>query len=168
MSIRLRFLAAALAACSLIAAANPALAQSRANDKNDKRASKTEKRTRRHASGKALLGERIKKNGNHKLEDRGKFSASTDVSNGKITHFRVRHAEKGDVPVTKYKTNKKMAVGPTGANGVYPAQMDMVVTLWIGYAYIDDYGEEIIYWFPIDLIADGDTGAIEYYDYETS
>jgi hypothetical protein len=35
-------------------------------------------------------------------------------------------------------------------------------TVWIGYAYVDEYGDEEIYWFPYDLILDGDTGAIEY------
>ena len=35
-------------------------------------------------------------------------------------------------------------------------------TVWIGYSYIDDYGYEVIYWFPYDMIYDGDTGAIEY------
>ena len=33
---------------------------------------------------------------------------------------------------------------------------------YIGYAYYDDYGDEQIYWFPVDMIYDGDTGAIEY------
>jgi len=38
------------------------------------------------------------------------------------------------------------------------------VALWIGYGYIDDWGVEIIYWFPVAWILDGDAGAIEYYD----
>jgi hypothetical protein len=120
----------------------------------------------KHVSGKDLLGDRIKQNGNHKLEDHGKFSASVDVSNGKISGVKVKHADKGDVPVTKYKTTKKMAAGP--ASGIQLASYQLaqdayVGTMWIGYAYIDDYGDEIIYWFPYDMILDGDTGAIEYY-----
>ena len=29
-------------------------------------------------------------------------------------------------------------------------------------AFIDDNGDEQIYWFPYEMILDGDTGAIEY------
>jgi hypothetical protein len=43
------------------------------------------------------------------------------------------------------------------------AQDAYIGTMWIGYAYIDDYGDEVIYWFPYDMILDGDTGAIDYY-----
>jgi hypothetical protein len=121
----------------------------------------------KHKSGKDLLGDRVKKNGSHKLEDHGKNSATAEVKDGKITGVKVKHADKGDVPVTKYKSNTKMASGPATSRyqlaslGLAPAQY--VGTMWIGYAYIDDYGDEIIYWFPYDMIYDGDTGAIEYY-----
>jgi len=121
----------------------------------------------KHVSGKNLLGDKIKTNGHHKLEDHGKFSSSVDVTNGKIAGVKVKHADKGDVPVTKYKSTKKMARVPSNglqfASTAYARDL-YVDTIWIGYAYIDDYGYEIIYWFPIDLIIDGDTGAIEYYE----
>ena len=32
----------------------------------------------------------------------------------------------------------------------------------IGYSYVDDQGDEEIYWFPAEEIYDADTGAIEY------
>lgn len=35
-------------------------------------------------------------------------------------------------------------------------------TTYIGSAYPDEYGNEDIYWFPYDMILDGDTGAVEY------
>jgi hypothetical protein len=35
-------------------------------------------------------------------------------------------------------------------------------TTWIGYSYIDDWGDEVIYWFEYEMIYDGDTGAVEY------
>jgi hypothetical protein len=35
-------------------------------------------------------------------------------------------------------------------------------TVYIGYAYTDDDGNQEIYWFPYEEILDGDTGAIEY------
>ena len=34
--------------------------------------------------------------------------------------------------------------------------------IYIGYAYYDDYGDEVIYWFPYEMILDGDTGAVDY------
>ena len=38
-------------------------------------------------------------------------------------------------------------------------------TTYIGYAYIDDNGDEQIYWWPYEMIYDGDTGAVEYVPY---
>jgi len=35
-------------------------------------------------------------------------------------------------------------------------------TIYIGYSYIDDNGDEVVYWFPYDMILDGDTGAVTY------
>jgi hypothetical protein len=40
--------------------------------------------------------------------------------------------------------------------------MEDLGTEWIGYSYVDDYGNEEIYWYPVEEIYDGDTGAIEY------
>jgi len=57
-------------------------------------------------------------------------------------------------------------VQATGAHLTYaafalPQDMDMG-TVEIGYSYIDDDGNEEIYWFPAEEILDGDTGAVEY------
>jgi hypothetical protein len=123
-----------------------------------------------HLSGPQLLGDKIKTNGKHAFDQRGKFTATATVRDGKIAGIGVKHSEKGDVPVTKYKTRKKMAskAGEAGGfslasnrHGVL-AQLQDLGTTYIGYAYIDEYGEEYIYWFPVEMIYDGDTGAIEY------
>jgi hypothetical protein len=116
-------------------------------------------------NGKDLVGNNIKANGRHQLHQNGKHTAYVDVSNGKIAGVVVKNADTGDVPVTKYKTNKKMAMGPrSGAMlaGYQQVQYEYVDTVWIGYGYIDEWGDEQIYWFPYDMILDGDTGAIEY------
>jgi hypothetical protein len=42
------------------------------------------------------------------------------------------------------------------------AQMQDLGEEYIGYSYVDDYGNEEIYWFPVEVIYDGDTGAVEY------
>ena len=118
----------------------------------------------KHHNGKNLLGDKIKTNGRHVLEKKGNYTSEVDVQNGKIAGVHVKHATKGEVPVTKYKTNKKMA--QTRGHIVYAAlhlvQDTYLGTTYIGYAYIDEYGYEEIYWFPYDMIIDGDTGAIEY------
>ena len=115
-------------------------------------------------NGKDLVGNNIKANGRHQLHQNGKHTAYVDVSNGKIAGVVVKNADTGDVPVTKYKTNKKMAMGPRSGvmrAGYQQVQYEYVDTVWIGYGYIDEWGDEQIYWFPYDMILDGDTGAIE-------
>ena len=46
--------------------------------------------------------------------------------------------------------------------GYQLAQAQSLGAVYIGYAYVDDYGYEEIYWFPYEMIYDGDTGALEY------
>lgn len=117
----------------------------------------------KHQDGKQLVGEKVKKNGKHKFHENGKHASFVNVAGGKIRGINVTHAEKGEVPVKKYKTPRKMAQG----GGIQPvsmvlAQTEYLGTTWIGYAYVDDWGDEVIYWFPYDMIYDGDTGAVEY------
>lgn len=116
-----------------------------------------------HHNGQQLLGDKIKTNGQHVIDRKGKYTTSAEVKNGKVAGVHVKHAEKGEIPVKKYKTNKKMAQasGFMYASLVL-AQDQYLGTTYIGYSYIDDYGNEEIYWFPYDMILDGDTGAVEY------
>jgi hypothetical protein len=65
------------------------------------------------------------------------------------------------LPVKKYKTNKKMAQAGHIRYASYVQAQYMGVT-WIGYSYIDEFGDEEIYWYPYDMVYDGDTGAVEY------
>jgi hypothetical protein len=124
------------------------------------------KKAHHHNNGQQLLGEKIKSNGHHVIHKKGEYTTSVEVKDGKIAGVHVKHAKKGDVPVKKYKSSKKMAMGLPA--GVQYASLDVfqnqeyVGTTYIGYAYVDEYGEEEIYWFPYDMILDGDTGAIEY------
>ena len=116
-------------------------------------------------NAKQMLGDKIKTNGKHVLHKKGDYTATVDVQNGKVAGVHVKHAKKGDIPVTKYKTNKKpvaQAAHLVNAS-LRLVQGDVYLgTMWIGYAYIDEWGEEEIYWFPYDMVLDGDTGAIEY------
>jgi hypothetical protein len=170
MMRRARLLAVAVTVVGLVAASGFAFAPPDDKGQNPKAESNGNpskgKKQHKDFSGKALLGDNIKKNGNHKLQDHGTYSASVNVSKGKITGMNVKHSDRGSVPVTKYKTTKNMAEGP--ASGIqfasyYYAQSQYIGSIWIGYGYVDEWGDEYVYWFPYDMIFDGDTGAIEYY-----
>src|SRR5215831_21302704 len=115
-----------------------------------------------HHNGKDLLGQKIKNNGHHQIDKKGDHTVFAEVKDGKIAGVHVKHAKKGDIPVKKYKTNKKMAEADGLRPPVFPAQQQYLGTTYIGYAYVDEFGNEEIYWFPYDMIYDGDTGAIEY------
>ncbi len=154
-----RMIIALFAALSLVAGGGSVLAQGKGKDKEH-----AEKKQHKHHDGKSLLGDKIKSNGKHLLHKNGKFTAAADVKNGKVAGVTVTD-DKGAVPVKKYKTTKKMAELPasgfqTVAYNV--AQSTYLGETWIGYSYYDEYGNEVIYWFPYDMILDGDTGAIEY------
>jgi len=118
-----------------------------------------------HHDAKQLVGAKLKTDGHHDIEKRGHYTASVESKGGKIAAFHVVHDTKGAIPVKKYKTNKKV-VQATGSHVTYasfalPQATDMG-TVYIGYSYIDDDGNEEIYWFPAEMIVDGDTGAVEY------
>lgn len=119
-----------------------------------------------HKSGKDLVGDKIKTNGNHVIDKSGPHTVSVDVRDSKIAGMHVKHAQKGELPVKKYKTGKKMAAAePRGGFvrvGYMTVQQTYVGTTYIGYAYYDEYGDEVIYWYPYDMIYDADTGAVEY------
>ena len=157
-----RLLVAFLAIAGLAAIDGSALAQPKDKDK-DKKEQKVKQH--KHHAGKALVGDKIKRDGKHKFHENGKHSAFVDVKGGKIAGVTVTHADKGNVPVKKYKTNKKMA-GAAGDGmqrvSFMLAQSQYLGSTWIGYSYYDDYGDEVIYWFEYDMILDGDTGAVEY------
>jgi hypothetical protein len=118
-----------------------------------------------HHNGQQLLGEKIKTNGHHVIDKKGDYTASVEIKNGKVAGVHVKHSKKGEVAVKKYKTDKKMAQAGRGlyqnASFLLVQSQDLGI-VYIGYAYIDDYGNEEIYWFPYDMILDGDTGAVLY------
>jgi hypothetical protein len=118
-----------------------------------------------HHDAKQLLGDARKSDGHHDIDHKGKFTTSVEMKNGKVHALHVRHSERGDIPVKKYKTHRKMALNTSG-HLVYAslgsAQGEDMGTVYIGYSYIDDNGDEQIYWFPAEMIEDPDTGAVEY------
>lgn len=158
-----------LLASSALATSFGALADKPAKKPHDKAGQadhgKDHPKKAKHQNGKQLVGDKIKSNGRHALERKGEVSSEVDVKDGKIAGFHAKHAKKGELAVTKYKSKQQMARADAlaGEPRLLAVQDEYVGTLWIGYAYYDeDYGEEEIYWFPYDMIADGDTGAIWY------
>ena len=159
-----RILMALAAAAALLAVDGAAVAQPKDKEQKEHGASGKEKKAKqhKHQNGKALLGDRIKTNGKHKLEQRGKHTAYANTKDGKITGVVVE-SDTGPVPVRKYKTTKKMATGGSmQAVSFQLAQAQYMGSTWIGYAYTDEWGDEVIYWYEYDMIYDGDTGATEY------
>ncbi len=118
-----------------------------------------------HHDGHRLVAAKLKADGHHDIEKKGHYTASVESKGGKISAFHVAHDTKGQIAVKKYKTHKKM-VQATGAHLTYAAfalpQDTDLGTVEIGYSYVDDDGNEEIYWFPAEEILDGDTGAVEY------
>jgi hypothetical protein len=118
-----------------------------------------------HHDAAKLVGASIHQDGHHDIDHKGKYTTSVEVKGGKIAALHVKHSEKGNIPVKKYKTHRKMAQTDR-AHLMYAsfrlAQMEDMGTEYIGYSYIDDEGNEEIYWFPVEEIYDGDTGAVEY------
>ena len=144
-----RILVAGVCAVALFALGQAALAAGKAN----------------HHNGQTLLGDKVKNNGHHVIHTKGAYTVSAEVRDGKVAGVHVKHSKNGDVPVKKYKTDKKMAQmmghqSPFQLAAFEPQQY--IGTTYIGYSYIDEYGVEEIYWFPYDMILDGDTGAIVY------
>lgn len=117
-----------------------------------------------HHDGKRLVAAKLKADGHHDLEKRGHYATSVDTKGGKIAAFHVVHDTKGNIPVKKYKTNKKMveATVPHLTYASFALPQEDMGTVEIGYSYVDDDGNEEIYWFPAEEILDPDTGAVEY------
>jgi hypothetical protein len=117
-----------------------------------------------HHNGHQLLAAH-KTDGHHVIDKKGHYTTAVDVKGGKVAGFHVVHDTKGEIAVKKYKTNKKMAEATsphlTYASFFVGQDQDMG-TVYIGYAYTDEYGNEEIYWFPYDEVIDGDTGAVDY------
>ena len=141
-----RLLTAIVALIGMVAFAGPAFAKAH-----------------HHHSGVEMLGSKVKTNGEHVIHKAGEHTVAVQVTNGKVAGLHVKHSKKGDVPVKKYKTKKKLAQTDVIHYASFTlAQYQDLGTTYIGYAFVDEYGDEEIYWFPYEMILDGDTGAVEY------
>ena len=92
----------------------------------------------RQIDAKPLVAQKIGKDGRYQFQQDGQYSAFVDVKKGKVSALKVSHPAFGGVPVKKYKSGGR-----------------------VGYAYVDDKGGQVIYWFPAEMVDDL-KGALEY------
>jgi hypothetical protein len=122
-----------------------------------------------HHDGQKILGNKINSNGKHELHKVGEHTVHVQVADKKVVGVTVTHRTKGNVAVKKYKTSKKVvqitdfriAAGDLNSL-VQPATYKLAQTiLYIGYSFTDGI-DEYIYWFPVEMVVDPYTGAVEY------
>jgi hypothetical protein len=125
-----------------------------------------------HHAGHTLLGNKLQTDGKHELHKYGEHTIHVHVAKGKVTNLTVTHRTKGNVPVRKFKTSKKVVqeegstrigevdgqrhVHLIAASGTKVAQ----ATVYYGYAFFDGT-DWIIYWFPADYVV-VDASWVEY------
>jgi hypothetical protein len=127
-----------------------------------------------HHDGAQLLGSKIGTDGKHEVHKVGEHTVHVQVRNKKVAGVSVTHRTKGEVPVKKYKTSKKMVQGDssyihvaveTPHDLVQPADYQIAQSniVYIGYSFVDPVtGNEVIYWFPAEMVIDPLTGAVDY------
>jgi hypothetical protein len=116
------------------------------------------KKKSKHHDAHAMTKQHLGKDGHHEIHKNGKHTASAEVKGGKIKSFHVKHATKGDVAVRKVKSKTKVAMLDSNA----PVEADTVYA-YDGYCYDDaDEDGEVCYWYPVEVVIDDFTGAVEY------
>ena len=143
-----------LASVSLLAASPLALAAPAGKGKGQgggKAQERAEKHAHKHTNGKAVLGEKLKRNGKHEVGKIKDKTVTADVDNGKV-----RNMSAGDLPMKRVRTSMKMAsldgnlLPVIPASGIMPAQFT-VIDYYYGYCF-DDGFEFICYWYePEDV-----------------
>ena len=107
-----------------------------------------------HLSGQALLGDKIKQNGKHKIHTAGKTDVFAEVSNGKVVGMSA-----AGMQVKKVKSHQKLAVTTPG---VILASMHLAQAQVYYYGYwVYDPVADYYYWFPADAVV-VDTTWVDY------
>jgi hypothetical protein len=98
-----------------------------------------------HLNGQALLGDKIKQNGRHKIHTAGKVDVFADVNNGKVTGVSA-----AGMQVKKVRSRQKLA---QTTPEVIRASMQLAQadTYYYGY-WVYDPVADYYYWFPTDLV----------------
>lgn len=122
-----------------------------------------------HHNAQTLLGKKLNTNGKHVLHTAGEHTAHAHVKGGKIVQVEVIHKTKGAVTVTKYKSGKKhFAQAEPGVEHHYvgfnpddDSDDCGVAITYVGWGYRVG-NAVIIYWFPVEIVFNGFTGAVLY------
>jgi hypothetical protein len=97
-----------------------------------------------HLDGRALLGEKIKQNGKHKIHKAGNADVFAEVNNGKVIGVSA-----AGMQVKKVKSRDKLAE----TAGLIPVSMKLAQTDVYYYGYwVYDPVADYYYWFPADLV----------------
>jgi hypothetical protein len=120
----------------------------------------------RHHGGHDKLGKRIEQNGKHEIHRTAQHVVHAHVQNKKVTGVTATHMKTGkQAQVLKYKSARKHHAMLDNAGGdVHYVSMDteeVDFTVWVGFGFVDN-GHLVIFWFPIDWVDGGDSGAIDY------
>ena len=98
-----------------------------------------------HLNGQALLGDKIKQNGKHKIHTAGKTDVFAEVSNGKVVGVSA-----AGMQVKKVKSHQKLAATTPGLT---LASMHLAQTQVYYYGYwVYDPVADYYYWFPADVV----------------
>ena len=98
-----------------------------------------------HLNGNALLGDKIKKNGKHKIHTAGKADVFAEVNNGKVVGVSAVGMQ-----VKKVKSRQKLA---ETTPGLILASMQLAQTdvYYYGYWVYDEF-DDYYYWFTADIV----------------
>jgi hypothetical protein len=101
---------------------------------------------KQHLNGKDLLGERIKKNGKHKIHTTGKkVDVFAEVNNGKVTAVTA-----AGMQVKKVRSRQKLAETIPGIT-LASMQLAQADVYYYGYWVYDDL-TDYYYWFPAEYV----------------
>ena len=113
------------------------------------------KKQQHHKNGHGLAKGILKQNGRHQIDKAGQASVSADVNNGKVTAMSASHPQKGNLPVRKVKSRKKMAEVDlprvrlaANAEAIQLAQAEVYYYAWV----FDDGVDEYYYWYPAEVV----------------
>ncbi len=98
-----------------------------------------------HLNGKALLGDKIKENGKHKIHTAGKVDVFAEVHNGKVVGVSA-----AGMQVKKVKTRQKLA-DTTPSLILASMQLAQTDVYYYGY-WVYDPIADYYYWFPAEMV----------------
>jgi hypothetical protein len=98
-----------------------------------------------HLNGQALLGDKIKQNGKHKLHTTGKVDVFAEVNNGKVVSVTAPGMQ-----VKKVKSRQKLAE-TTPSLILASLQLAQTDVYYYGY-WVYDPVADYYYWFPADVV----------------